>query len=63
MIDFNSVVLLYNSPMVEILVNFIFPNGVLDVVLLDLVAPVVVKVVYFAGNLSAVIEVECLVHF
>jgi hypothetical protein len=63
MVNFNSVVLFHNSPMIEIFVNFVLTYGMLYVIVLDLLRPTVVKVVNFASNFSAVFEIEGFVDF
>lgn len=61
-VDLDGVVLLNHSSMVQVLVDFIFSDCMLDIVLLDLLAPAVVEVVDLAGNLSAVLQVKRLVN-
>jgi len=54
--------MLDHTSVVEFLVNFVFPQSVLDVVIFDLIAPAVVEVVNFASNFAAGFNVECLVY-
>jgi hypothetical protein len=60
---FNSVVLLDHSPVVEVLVNFIFSNCMFDIVILYLFAPTVIKVMDLACNFLTILEIKCLIYF
>jgi len=62
MVDFNSIVVFDHSPIVKLLVDLIFSQSVFDVVVLHLVAPAVIKVMNFAGDLAAVFQVKGFVH-
>ena len=62
MVYFNSVILFDHSPVVEIFVDFIFSYGMLYVIILDLLRPTIVKMMDFAGDLSAMLKVESFVH-
>jgi len=62
-VDLNSIVMFDNSSIVEFLVDFIFSQSMLDIVVLDLITPTVIEVVDFAGDLPAVLQVKSLVHF
>ena len=63
MVDLNSIVVFDDSSIVKFLVDFIFSESVLNVVVLDLITPTVIKVMDFAGDLPAVLQVKGLVHF
>ena len=63
MVDLNSIVVFDNSSIVEFLVDFIFSQSMLNIVVLDLITPTVIEVVDFAGDLPAVLQVKGLVHF
>ena len=62
MIDLDSIVLFNDSPVVEVLMNLILTQGMLDVALLDLLAPAVIKVMNLACDFSAVLQVISLVY-
>ena len=62
MVYFNSVKLFDYSSMVEVFMYLVLSNGMLYVVVLDLLWPAVVKVMDFAGYLAAVLEVVGLIH-
>lgn len=61
-IDLNRVKLPHHSRVDKLWMNFIFSHGMSDVVLLQPLIPVVVKVVDLTGNLSVLIKIKCLVH-
>lgn len=60
-IDFNGIKMLHYSPMVELLVDLVLSQRVLDVIILDLVAPAVIEVVNLAGHLPKLVQIECLI--
>lgn len=60
-IDLHGIVLVHYSAVVQVLVNLVLSDGVLDVVVLDLLGPAVVEVVDLAGHLAAVLQIEGLV--
>ena len=62
MINFNSVILFNYSSMVQVFVNFVFPQSVLYVALLDIFSPRVVEMMYLASNESAHFQVKCFIH-
>jgi len=62
-VNFHGVVLVDDPPVVQVFVYLILPDGVLDVIVLDLLGPAVVEVVDLAGNFSAGLQVVCLVDF
>lgn len=62
MVDLDGVVLVYYPPVVEVFVDLVLSDGMLDVVVLDLLGPAVVEVVDLAGYFSAALQVERLVH-
>ena len=53
--------MLHHPPMDELLVYLVFSQCVLDVIVLDLVAPAVIKVVNLASNLPELVEIKSLV--
>lgn len=54
MVDFNGVIVLDDSSIIQLLMNFILSERVLDIVIFDLITPTVVKMMDFASNLSAI---------
>ena len=62
MINFYSVELFDHPSMVEVFMYLILSNGMLDIVVLDLLRPTVVEVVDLASYLSAVLEVIGFIH-
>ena len=54
--------MLHYSTVVQLLVDFIFSQGMLYVVVFDLVIPTIIKVMDFACYFAAVLEIECLVY-
>ena len=62
-VDFHGVILLHHSAMIQILVNLVFANGMLYVVVLDLFAPRVVEMMNFASYFPTVFEVVSLINF
>ena len=63
MVDLNGVEVFNHSTVVELLVDLVFPECMLNVVVLHLIAPAVIEVMNFACNLTAVLQVECLIDF
>lgn len=63
MVDLYSIVVFDDSSIVKFLVDFIFSQSVLNVVVLDLITPTVIEVMDFAGNFPAVLQVKSLVNF
>lgn len=61
-INLNSVKMLHHSSIIQLFVNLILPQSMLDVVILHLVIPAIVKVMDLAGNFAAIFEVKSLVH-
>ena len=61
MINLHRIVLLHHPTVVQVLVDLVFSNGMLDIVVLDLLTPVVVEVVDLAGYFPAVLKIEGLV--
>jgi hypothetical protein len=57
MVDFNRIELFDHPSMIEVLVYFILPDGMLDVVVFDLLTPAIIKVVDLAGHLPTALEV------
>ena len=55
MIDLDSVVVLNNSSIVQFLMNLVLSERMLDIVIFNLIAPTVVKMMDFASNLSAIL--------
>lgn len=55
MVDLNSIVVFNDSSVVKFLVDFIFSESVLNVVVLNLITPAVIEVMDFAGDLPAVL--------
>jgi hypothetical protein len=62
-INFNRVELFHNPPVDQVFMNFIFSEGMLNVVLFDCFIPCVIEMVDLAGDLPAVFEVEGLIDF
>ena len=62
MVNLYGVVVLDHPPIVQLLVDFVFPQSMFDVVILYLILPTVVEVVDFAGYLPTHLNVERLVH-
>jgi hypothetical protein len=62
MVNFNSIKLLYNSPMIQVLVNLIFSDCVFYIVIFNLLGPAVVEVMNFASNLATIFEIVGFVH-
>ena len=62
MIDLNCIKMLNYSPVIELFVYFILPQGMLDVIIFDLIVPAIVEVMDFAGNFSAIFKIKCLVN-
>ena len=63
MVYFNSVILFYNSPVIEIFMDFIFSYCMFYIIVFDLFRPAIVKMMNLAGYLSTMLKVESLVHF
>ena len=61
MVDLYSVVVLNNAPVVQFLVDLVLAQRMLDVIVLDLITPTVIKMMNFASNFSAVLQVKGLV--
>ena len=61
-VDLNCIKMLHHASVVQLLVDLVFPEGMLYVVIFHLVIPTVVEVVDLAGNLAAVLQIEGLVH-
>ena len=59
---FHGVELFHDPPIVQVLVYLVFSDGMLDVIVFNLLGPAVVKVVDFASDLSASLKVKGLVH-
>ena len=62
MVYLNGVELLDHPPVIEVFVDLVFSYGMLDVIVLDLFRPTIVKVMDLASHLPAVLEVISLVH-
>lgn len=62
MIYLYGVVLVNHSSVVKVLVDLILPDGMLDIVILYLFGPAVVKVVYLASYFPATLQVESFVN-
>lgn len=56
-VDLYCVELFDHPPVIEVFMYLILPNSMLDVVVLDLLRPAVVKVVNLARHLTAVLQV------
>lgn len=63
MVNFDSIKLLDDPPMIQVLVNLIFTDRVFNVIVFDLLGPTIVKVVYFTSYLPTIFQVVCLVDF
>ena len=57
-VDLNCVEVLDHSAVVKLLVDFILSQSMLDVVVFDLVVPAVIKMMDFACDFAAVLQVE-----
>lgn len=62
-VDLNSVKMLHHPAVVELLMDFVLPQRVLDVVVLHLVTPAIVEVMDLASHLLAQLNVESAVNF
>ena len=62
MIDFYGIKLFDYPSMIEVFMYLILSNGMLDIIVLDLLRPTVVEVVDLASYLSAVLEVIGFIH-
>lgn len=62
MIDFNGVKLLDHPSVVQILVNLILTYGMLNIVVLDLLRPRIVKVVNLASDFPTIFKIVSFVH-
>lgn len=56
-VDLDRIVVAHNSPIVQVLMNLVLTQCMLNVTLLNLLAPLVVEVVDLAGYLTAVFQV------
>lgn len=54
MIDFNGIILIDYSSMIQIFMNLILPYCMLNVIVLYLFWPAIVKVVDFTGNFPTI---------
>jgi len=61
-INFHCIIVLHDASIVELLMDFIFPQRVLYVVVFDLVTPTVVKVVNFASDFPTILQIERLIN-
>jgi len=61
MVDLDSVIVLDHSPIVEFLMNLVFSERMLNVVVLDLVDPRIIERVNFTSDFSTHFNVKGLV--
>ena len=62
MVDLHRIEMFHDPPMIKFFVTLIFPQSMLDVVVFDLVAPAIIKVVNFASYLTELFQIESLVN-
>ena len=55
MVDFNGVKLVNDPSMIQILMNFVLPDSMFDIIIFYLLWPAVVEMMDFARNFSTVI--------
>ena len=60
-VDLHRVVMSHHSAVRQLFMDLILAQSMLDVVILDLITPTVVKVVNLAGNLTAILQVKSLI--
>lgn len=63
MIDLYSIILLHNSSVVQVFMDFIFPQSMLNIAFFYCFIPGVIKLMNLAGNFLALIEIIGLVNF
>jgi hypothetical protein len=63
MVNFHGIMMPHNTSMTEFLMNFIFPKGMFDVVILYLVTPTVIEVMYFTSDFTTILKVKGLINF
>jgi len=63
MVNLNCVILLYHSSIVEFFVYLIFSKSMFDVAIFDVILPLVIKVMHFTSNFSAVFQIKGLINF
>jgi hypothetical protein len=63
MVDLDRIVLLHNPSVVKVFMNLVLSQSMLDVALLDLLAPTVVEMVNLASHFTAVLQIVALVDF
>lgn len=62
MVDLDCVIVFHHSSVHQLFMDLILPQRMLDVVILYLIGPRVVKRVDFASHFSAHVDVECFVY-
>lgn len=62
MINLNRVKMFHNPTILKFLVDLIFSECVLDVVIFDLITPAIIKRVNLAGNLPTHLNIKSLIN-